>query len=351
MFDLLWNLIRALEGLKRRFLPTKKSPKLGKIKIDSLGDKDAPVVLESCNVKFTSTICGVTETFAFQARRARTYQDAIIDLQSGVILDGNNEILADCSPWGKEHLLLNRLPSMAFPVCLIPRYDRKDCVLKLSSVGYYHYLLEELPSLLHLLTLYPEKPVLIAENAPKYLIQSAAELRLEIEIVKPLVKVKNVSYLTHHNSTGWPHPKDIQMMRDTFGYLLQAEGPPKDRVYVSRRNSSRSPKFEGNLELLLRSAGWQIVFAEEIDFFQQIKTFSRAKVVMGIHGAGLANAIWMNPKATLIEFIPLGRPLCYERISRVLGLQYYGNLLANYDMFQSEKIPDRVLEVISEFVV
>jgi hypothetical protein len=41
---------------------------------------------------------------------------------------------------------------------------------------------------------------------------------------------------------------------------------------------------------------------EELSFQEQVDYFSKACIVIGQHGAGLANCIWMKPHSTVVEF-------------------------------------------------
>lgn len=54
-------------------------------------------------------------------------------------------------------------------------------------------------------------------------------------------------------------------------------------------------------QLVVDPFSFQNVQLEKIPFEQQIDLFSRAKVVIAQHGAGLANCIWMNECSTVVE--------------------------------------------------
>jgi hypothetical protein len=54
--------------------------------------------------------------------------------------------------------------------------------------------------------------------------------------------------------------------------------------------------------------------------------FARACLVVGVHGANLANALFMEKGCTLIELAPLDAFSDYSALGRNLGLQYYVSL-------------------------
>lgn len=62
------------------------------------------------------------------------------------------------------------------------------------------------------------------------------------------------------------------------------------------------------------------VFKPTTDFPSTLKLFPRAKVVIGVHGAGLQNVMFCKPNTTVIE---LGHTDFYGRLSRQMRLRYH----------------------------
>ncbi len=63
---------------------------------------------------------------------------------------------------------------------------------------------------------------------------------------------------------------------------------------------------------------------ELLPFKNQIDLFANSSIIMGAHGASLANIIFCRPKTKILEIIPADHPnkKC-ERISKILNLRYY----------------------------
>ena len=63
---------------------------------------------------------------------------------------------------------------------------------------------------------------------------------------------------------------------------------------------------------------------ELLSFKNQINLFENSSVIMGAHGASLANIIFCKPRTKIIEIIPADHPnkKC-ERISKILKLKYF----------------------------
>jgi len=76
-----------------------------------------------------------------------------------------------------------------------------------------------------------------------------------------------------------------------------------DRVYISRRDSSRKIINEIELFDMLKEHNFNIVKCENLTVSEQIRLFSTAKLVVAAHGAGVTNIIYSN-RPIVIELIP-----------------------------------------------
>ncbi|KAF7297141.1 hypothetical protein MIND_00947000 [Mycena indigotica] len=134
-------------------------------------------------------------------------------------------------------------------------------------------------------------------------------------------------------------------------------------TYISRQAWGRRILLKEDHERLvkelyrLRDAhGWEVnvVLMEKLDRAEQIRLAVRTTIMMGVHGNGLTNLIWMQPtpRTTVMEFFyPGGFAHDYEFTARSLGITHYGfwgsssftspNLPLNAypDGFQGSSIP------------
>jgi capsular polysaccharide biosynthesis protein len=102
---------------------------------------------------------------------------------------------------------------------------------------------------------------------------------------------------------------------------------PCERLFISRSAASRRKIInEEQVSALLQDHGFRSVRTEEMNVQQQIDLFSRAHVVLGLHGAGLANAVFAPAGATLIELQPHllddARVMLYWNMAAACGLRY-----------------------------
>jgi glycosyl transferase family 61/glycosyl transferase family 92 len=78
----------------------------------------------------------------------------------------------------------------------------------------------------------------------------------------------------------------------------------RGRVYVSRRlTTARRVLNEAEVITTLRDFGFEPLCLEQMSLEEQIKVFRESEVIIGPHGAGLANIVFSNPGTTLIEFL------------------------------------------------
>jgi capsular polysaccharide biosynthesis protein len=120
------------------------------------------------------------------------------------------------------------------------------------------------------------------------------------------------------------HPNDYTALF-AFGQRATMEQAPseKTKIYVSRKNSKRALPEEAQLEDLLRSQGFFIAHLESMAWTDQISLFQGADVVVAPHGAGLANLVFTNPGALVIELTNgYHYNRCFEWICHIAAHSY-----------------------------
>ncbi|KAF7357668.1 hypothetical protein MSAN_01363400 [Mycena sanguinolenta] len=112
-----------------------------------------------------------------------------------------------------------------------------------------------------------------------------------------------------------PHPSSRTSPRQAWGrrILLQED----------------HEKLVQELYRLRDEHGWEVnvVLMEKISRAEQIQLAVRTTIMMGVHGNGLTNLIWMRPtpRTTVMEFFyPGGFAHDYEYTARALGISHYG---------------------------
>jgi capsular polysaccharide biosynthesis protein len=81
------------------------------------------------------------------------------------------------------------------------------------------------------------------------------------------------------------------------------------RIYVSRQDASRRRIFNSEeAERVLAARGFEPVHLERLDIFDQAALFAGAEAIVAVHGAGLANLLFNDGRARLLELYPAGEP-------------------------------------------
>jgi capsular polysaccharide biosynthesis protein len=99
-----------------------------------------------------------------------------------------------------------------------------------------------------------------------------------------------------------------------------------ERVYISRAGArKRRVVNEAAVTELLTSSGFQVVYAEELTFEQQVRLCSKTRYLVSNHGAGLTNMLFMPEGASLLELRHQTDATnnCYFTLASAIGLNYF----------------------------
>ena len=103
-----------------------------------------------------------------------------------------------------------------------------------------------------------------------------------------------------------------------------------ERIYVSRGKSSRR-KIVNEDEVIdtMRKYNFSIIYCEDYTFYEQVALFSQTKYLVGNHGAGLTNMLFMPTGSIVFELLmKTSKPkrnqnFIYWYMSESLKLKYY----------------------------
>lgn len=258
----------------------------------------------------------VKELHGFRQRFMVSLSKPVVDSQHGFVFDKNLHLLQESSTWPSGHLLNARIQKP-------PKREIVEIPYRinlLTSNGFYHWLIEDLPTFLSNGNFAGELEVGLYEGAPKYVKSFAAEFYPRYLALPKYFSPLELVLTTKTHDTGWPHSKDIRILREFFSEKMSPESTSK--IYLSRTRSNRSPIWEIELQNKLESSGWEILYAEDLTFSQQISRISGASILCGVHGAGLANAVWMQNGSTLIELTPKNYRNCFSNLAQVNNISY-----------------------------
>ncbi|MCK0171440.1 glycosyltransferase family 61 protein [Aliiroseovarius sp. S1123] len=204
--------------------------------------------------------------------------------------------------------------------------------------GYYHWVTETLPRAIILRDRFPDAlPLIPLDVYGRYIATLEA---VGFQEVLPYPDHKNavcdrIVLTDCPKIFGTTSPSLMcQVRKEVFKGLGINTADGADFVYVSR-SKSRGRKIANEDEIisLVKRFGGEIINFEDYDFPSQVKLMSSCKVIVGIHGAGLTNMVFMPPGGTVIELLPVRNGLrdyrkignsfkhqaCYWRLSEAMG--------------------------------
>jgi hypothetical protein len=190
--------------------------------------------------------------------------------------------------------------------------------------GYFHFLVEVLPKVLRMNELNKRIPILIDFNTI-FIKQVLEYFQITNSIVtynnnSMFFPVKEAVHITETMS-GNPTPSDIAVIRGHLSHIIKSLTLPKVNILIYRKGQQRSiTNFDQlliQLKALTPSDEW-VVF-DQLPFVETVELFSRAKMIVGAHGAGLTNMIFAPKHIPIIELCPLSLVnLCYWHLSWIL---------------------------------
>lgn len=210
-----------------------------------------------------------------------------------------------------------------------------DCILKIVAIQKYKKFIK-----------YPI--VLPNQLNNNFHIESLKLLNIKYIRQKKNLKIKEAIYIPDLSPSGSPRPKLVNLLRN---YLFNKNTNKNnlEKIYISRKKSRRKILNENQLVSILLKYNFKIYHMEDLKLVQQIKLCNSAKTIIGLHGAGLTNCLWMKKKTNLIEIRPENELNlnCYFFLANILKLKYYYFFCKKKSIFKTVTSSDYILDVES----
>lgn len=137
------------------------------------------------------------------------------------------------------------------------------------------------------------------------------------------IKAKNIIASNLPSSPGITNSSSIEFLRNKF------EKKQNDRnlkIFISRKKAlqGRTITNEDEVFELIEKYGFESYVLEDMSFYDQVEIFSKAKIVLAPHGAGLTNMIFCPDDTKIIECCnPKYRATCYYILAGMCNFDYY----------------------------
>ncbi|MCL5775569.1 glycosyltransferase family 61 protein [Limibaculum sp. FT325] len=189
--------------------------------------------------------------------------------------------------------------------------------------NYFHQIVENGIRLLDMLDR-PElggEPITLVHRRPRSRVEralleglAAADARLTLREMPDgslALPDSAVIYFPGNNHWEWPELPPAAVAR--LGALFEAQyGPPErasgPRLFLSRGGAKlRRLRNEAAVAEMLARNGFETLVATDANHAAQIAMFRAARVIVSVHGAGLANLLFTAPEARVIEIFPANK--------------------------------------------
>ena len=317
MYELLLDEIWKLQRLFRRKL------RLIRLKKISISTSKEPVGFYEIefycneNLKFDNY-----KKIINPVRRVLRIKDVCLNPKTGIAWY-KKFIIEESSNWPIDKLLLWEPRPL---LCQSLNYK----VVNLPDNGFYHFLIEDLPRFLEIYEKNSSAVTVIGSES-RYVLEVLDFLNIT-NYVSKFSPIKCRELLLSEKSLGGIFEKnDHKLLQRIFADIEPSKADKP--IFISRRNKSkgyldRGIQYSDLLEKKLSNCGFITVYLEDLSFIEQVSLIKSTNTVVGFHGAGLANIVWLNSNAKVIEISETRKTSHFEHISSVCKVQY-GRFMAS----------------------
>ena len=267
--------------------------------------------------EYQSSICATT---FLKLKNVDVLQDTVFDLSSFRFFESYSHILGSFTIKEKFEKL-----KLFFKAKTI--VDRGVWISQNWTWMYFHWMTDALTRLIALEGEVEQYPVLlpIDYKSYPYIVESLELLGYDYVWYTSTQRVR-ITDLILPSHTALPGNYNGVFLNQLRQRFLGAPRVPYRKIFISRSNATqRFIVNEDDVVALVLSFGFEVHFFENYSLSKQVALLSDTSCLIGIHGAGLTNMLFMPPKGTVIEIRNQGdqHNNCYFSMSSELDHSYY----------------------------
>lgn len=220
--------------------------------------------------------------------------------------------------FGVRTALMDTAPYIDFP-----------CVWLYGAENYYHWLLEDLTRVQVLRDLGVDDRSLryVIRNRPAAIVLESLE-RLGISrdrvlfLTPQTYRFRSLFVPSRLVTKKWVAPRLIQFLHD---HLPPPSRPGLPRRFFVSRNDASMRRVSNEEEILQRLEPYGVVRVSlgDMSLAGQTALFAQAELVIGPHGAAMANLAFCRETTSLIELSPYRWHPCFGELSGLVGCPHY----------------------------
>jgi capsular polysaccharide biosynthesis protein len=276
-----------------------------------------------------------SDSFVAPPARLVRLEDALIETRMCVAMSPRFGFVRESVRQGRRKLeragyVVHETGALTFPdrASVSVDFPAINVALPYERRNYFHWMIEAFGGLLIARQFLPRAArVVVRLELESFEAETLAAVGIDPDSVFVLppdrvVRFPELYVLPRPFGKSAPAPIVANALRGMAPVRADSTGPR--RLYVSRASRRRIVNHDEVLATLERH-GFSEVSAEGLSVSEQIALFARAEAVIGVHGAGLTNAVFSSPGALLIELQPErreGLQLLFWNVAAVCGLRY-----------------------------
>ena len=279
------------------------------------------------------------------ARHTYQLSNVAITPHEGLIF-WNGKLIDESTAWPRYEILATQSIPSSQRVARLTRLP--GVIIPLPSSSYYHWLVEDLPSVIASLQFNSEARLLMARDSASYVRAFSEFSGRETIQLNSRALAEGAVFTSKAGIVGTPQPADVNLLRGYVRDLGLLKKRNEDaKIYISRRFSSRPLPNELRIEEQFIDQGFEVIHLETLSWEEQLATCSKANVIVGPHGAGLANALFAEEGTILHEIILASYPNnCFELMASAAGLRYSRTVIERNETIDVPALANRFTEVI-----
>lgn len=196
------------------------------------------------------------------------------------------------------------------------------------SAGHFHWFMEVLPKILVIERQAKEFVLMLPDTPYVRSVGLDSLLLLGVEFADIVWMRRGEFYtvpdLYYSTRVAAPGQVDDELMKELNRRFRGGRPGGRKRYYISRSEARiRKVLNEAELEPILNEFGFETVRPENLSLSEQIDMFAECESLIGIHGAGLTNCLFMAPSGNVVELRKREPNYGYWHLAASVGHKYY----------------------------
>lgn len=221
----------------------------------------------------------------------------------------------------------------------------KNTSVNLPDNGYYHFVIEDLPRFFEVFKNQQFDQVIIGSKS-NYILETLNFLKIENFVIKKYPVNCDKLVFSEKTIGGIFTELDHTELKNFSSEIKTSSS--NQILFIDRKNKQkdfleRGLKYANVITNLFQNFDTTRVYLEDLSLIEQISLFKSAKLVIGFHGAGLANMVWIDRPVRIFEITEDRITSHFEHIASVCGHEYTmlkASELAKYNAPQISKLLD-----------